>query len=261
LGIRPIKKAVKQSYDDLKKLMAEQDKKDSSVYKNIFREENGKKKEKFYSDLYQRIVGLLDKETDLFANIANVSSIIHQKLNELKENKVNWTGFYWLYDNGQLVLGSFQGNVACVRIERGKGVCGTAAMQKKPQLVPDVREFEGHISCSPDSKSEIVIPIIVKDTVVGVLDLDSTVLNGFDENDQKGLQKIVHYLEKSIRWDQLKLITHTHKTRKQPKNNILTFAVFGIAIVLFAGGAYYINGNLNSPKVSSTSIVKSINTL
>jgi len=217
---------VKLSYDKLKKQKADQDKKDKEYWGKLFQERN----EKFYEDLYQQIKSLITKEEDFFANIANVASILHKQI------KVNWTGFYWLHDNGQLVLGSFQGPVPgeCVRIDRGKGVCGTAAEKKKTQLVPDVHKFEGHVR--QDSNSEIVVPIIVKDAVVGVLDLDSTEHNGFNQNDQEGLEKIVRLLGKSVRWQQLR--NHTHRRNRPQSTSFKSIKIFvagGIFGIVLSG--------------------------
>ena len=126
-------------------------------------------------DLRLALRGLLDKEYDVTANSANFSSLLYHNLPEL-----NWVGFYWLRAN-ELVLGAFQGKPACVRIPLGRGVCGTAAATKEPQVVADVHAFTGHIACDADSRSELVLPIIVEDQVLGVLDLDSPIANRFDE--------------------------------------------------------------------------------
>jgi len=144
------------------------------------------KKDK-YEQLIPQIAVLIEGEPSLIANLANVSAALHQTFGFF------WVGFY-LVENGQLVLGPFQGDIACTRIDFGKGVCGTAWKEKQTILVPNVDEFSGHISCSSKSKSEIVIPIISNTIVVAVLDVDSHVLNDFDEEDKVGLEKIANLL-------------------------------------------------------------------
>ncbi|MDB2330144.1 GAF domain-containing protein [Alteromonas sp.] len=130
-------------------------------------------------------------EHDLIANMANVSALLFNHLDE-----VNWAGFY-LFKEEQLVLGPFQGQPACIRIPMGKGVCGTAAAEKTVQRIADVHAFDGHIACDAASNSEIVIPIIVNGDLVGVLDIDSPVFSRFDEEDEKGLTAIANLLVKS----------------------------------------------------------------
>lgn len=146
----------------------------------------GAKKEQYQSILPQ-IQSLLEGEEDLVANLANVTAALKQQFNWL------WVGFY-LVKNEELVLAPFQGPVACTRIKKGRGVCGTSWAQKKTLIVPDVEKFPGHIACSSLSKSEIVIPLIKNDQVVGVLDVDSEKLNAFDETDQYYLEQIVELL-------------------------------------------------------------------
>lgn len=130
-------------------------------------------------------------EHDLIANMANVSALLFNYLDE-----VNWAGFY-LFKENQLVLGPFQGQPACIRIPMGKGVCGTAAAERKVQRITDVHAFDGHIACDAASNSEIVIPLIVNGDLVGVLDIDSPVFSRFDEEDEKGLTAIANLLVKS----------------------------------------------------------------
>jgi L-methionine (R)-S-oxide reductase len=144
------------------------------------------KKDK-YAQLIPQIEVLIEGETSLIANLANVAAALRQTFGFF------WVGFY-LVENDALVLGPFQGDVACTRIGFGKGVCGTAWEEKQTIIVPNVDEFPGHISCSSESKSEIVIPIISNRIVVAVLDVDSHTLNDFDENDQIGLEKIANLL-------------------------------------------------------------------
>lgn len=140
-------------------------------------------KEEKYEVLYRQVVSLMDGETDVIANMANVSAMIQETFHFW------WTGFYRVVD-GVLVLGPFQGPLACTRIKYGRGVCGTAWKENKTQLVPDVEKFPGHIACSSASKSEIVVPLRRDGEVTGVLDIDSEYLATFDETDQKWLEKI-----------------------------------------------------------------------
>lgn len=144
---------------------------------------DGTKAEK-YAELYPQIKALLEAETDEVANMANVSAMIHATFGFW------WTGFYRVLE-GMLVLGPFQGPLACTRIKKGKGVCGTAWKEAKTQVVPDVDLFPGHIACSSASRSEIVVPIFKEGEVCGVLDIDSADLNTFDEVDAEWLEKIV----------------------------------------------------------------------
>ena len=140
------------------------------------------KKEK-YDLLVPQIAALIEGESSLIANLANVAAALRQTFGFF------WVGFY-LVDENELVLGPFQGDIACTRIGFGKGVCGTSWKEKKTILVPNVDEFPGHIACSSASRSEIVIPIISQNKVVAVLDVDSHILNDFDEDDRTGLEKI-----------------------------------------------------------------------
>lgn len=129
--------------------------------------------------------GQLDTETDWIANLANASAIIKAVIEDL-----NWAGFYLMQEN-ELVLGPFQGLPACNRISIGKGVCGTAVLKKQTVLVEDVHSFEGHIACDSASQSELVVPIIIKDKVIGVLDLDSPKLARFGEEEKIAFEKFV----------------------------------------------------------------------
>jgi len=144
---------------------------------------HGSKQEQ-YENLLPQVKALLDGEPDLIANLANVAAALKEQFGWL------WIGFY-LVKNDELVLGPFQGPVACTRIKKGRGVCGTSWQQAKTLIVPDVEKFPGHIACSSLSKSEIVIPLFKNDIVFGVLDVDSDVLNDFDETDQSYLEKII----------------------------------------------------------------------
>lgn len=140
-------------------------------------------KEEKYEVLYRQIESLMEDEADEIANMANVSAMINDTFHFW------WTGFYRVID-GVLVLGPFQGPLACTRIKKGKGVCGTAWKEDRTQLVPDVELFPGHIACSSASKSEIVVPLHKNGEITGVLDIDSEFLATFDEVDQKWLEKI-----------------------------------------------------------------------
>ena len=141
-------------------------------------------KEEQYKLLVDQIASLIDGEKDMIAVMSNVAAAIHQTMGFW------WTGFYRVIDN-ELVLGPFQGPVACMHIPYGKGVCGTAWQRAETIVVPDVEQFPGHIACSSESKSEIVVPVFGRDnTVVAVLDIDSERLNTFDETDRKYLEEI-----------------------------------------------------------------------
>ena len=137
-----------------------------------------------YQLIYEQIRASLNKESDEIANMANVAAIIHETF------KFWWTGFYRVIDN-ELVLGPFQGPVACTRIAYGKGVCGTSWKEAQTIVVKNVHEFPGHIACSSASQSEIVVPIFKENQVVAVLDIDSEKLSTFDETDKEWLEKIV----------------------------------------------------------------------
>jgi len=137
-----------------------------------------------YEALIPQIKGLMEGETDYVANLANITAALKEQFGWL------WVGFY-LVKNDELVLAPFQGPVACTRIKKRKGVCGTSWAQEKTLIVPDVEKFPGHIACSSLSKSEIVIPVFKNNKVVGVLDVDSVELNEFDETDQRYLEEIV----------------------------------------------------------------------
>lgn len=143
---------------------------------------DGSKIEK-YELLLCQIEAVVSGEDDIIANMANVSSMIHETFNFW------WTGFYRVIDN-QLVLGPFQGPLACTRINLGKGVCGTAWAEGKTIIVPDVDKFPGHIACSSASKSEIVVPIYHHSDIIAVLDIDSEVYNTFDDDDKYWLERI-----------------------------------------------------------------------
>ena len=143
---------------------------------------------KRYELLYEQVKALINKENDDIANMANVAAIIHEAFNFW------WTGFYRVIDK-ELVLGPFQGPVACTRIAYGRGVCGTAWKEEETIVVEDVHQFPGHIACSSASKSEIVVPIFKDNQVVAVLDIDSEKLATFDNVDKEWLEKIVNLIQ------------------------------------------------------------------
>ena len=138
-----------------------------------------------YNELQRELGALIAGEPDFIANLANSAALLYHSLPGL-----NWAGFY-LLKQGELVVGPFQGKPACVRIALGKGVCGTAAAERKTQLVRDVHEFPGHIACDAASNSEIVVPMIRNGELLGVLDLDSPSVARFDQDDRVGLEKFV----------------------------------------------------------------------
>lgn len=147
---------------------------------------------KKYDQLSSQLEALLAGESNVIANLSNTSALLNQFF-----DRINWVGFY-LMEEGELVLGPFQGLPACIRIPVGKGVCGTAVDKKQSIIVADVTAFPGHIACDAASQSEIVIPIIKNDVVLGVLDVDSPELNRFSEEDRLGLEKVVNVLIKHI---------------------------------------------------------------
>ena len=147
---------------------------------------NGSKEEK-YRTLLPQIKCLIADENDLIANLANVAAALKQTFGFF------WVGFY-LVKEDELVLGPFQGPIACTRIRLGKGVCGTAWKEARTLIVPDVEQFPGHIACSADSKSEIVVPILQQSEVIGVLDIDSDELDSFDTIDARYLEEICTYI-------------------------------------------------------------------
>ena len=142
-----------------------------------------------YERLAAQAEALVSGEKDLIANMANISALLFNHL-----EKVNWAGFY-LYKEDQLVLGPFQGQPACIRIPMNQGVCGTAAADKSTLVVEDVHAFDGHIACDAASNSEIVIPLVVNDQLIGVLDIDSPEFGRFTDVDKAGLEKIARTLE------------------------------------------------------------------
>ncbi|WP_370577326.1 GAF domain-containing protein [Photobacterium sp. BZF1] len=145
-----------------------------------------------YQTLTKQSIALVEGETDLIANMSNISALLAMELEE-----INWVGFYILKGD-QLVLGPFQGKPACVRIPVGRGVCGTAIAENRVQRVEDVHQFEGHIACDAASNSEIVIPFTVKGELYGVLDIDSPILSRFSQSDEDGLVSLLEELQKRL---------------------------------------------------------------
>lgn len=152
---------------------------------------SAKSKADRYETLIPQIKSLVEGESDVVANLANMAAALKQTMNFF------WVGFY-LVKEDELVLGPFQGPIACTRIAKGKGVCGASWREKKIMVVPNVDQFPGHIACSADTKSEIVLPAFKNGEVALVLDVDSDVLNDFDETDKQHLQQMMLIIEKFI---------------------------------------------------------------
>ena len=142
----------------------------------------------FKGDIYAPVVG----ETRVVGNLSNTGALLYER-----PTVGNWAGFYLLEDD-TLVLGPFQGKIACVRIPVGRGVCGTAVARNQVQRIEDVHAFDGHIACDAASNSEIVLPLVVKNQIIGVLDIDSTVFGRFTDEDEQGLRQLVAQLEKVL---------------------------------------------------------------
>lgn len=150
-------------------------------------------KHDFYQSLVKQTESLIGGESNIIANMANISALLFTSLED-----VNWAGFYFMDSPSELVLGPFQGNPACIRIPVGKGVCGTAAATEQTQLISDVHAFDGHIACDAASNSEIVVPIMKNGSVFAVLDIDSPSIGRFDTDDQAGLEALVKCFEASL---------------------------------------------------------------
>ncbi|MEE0831254.1 MAG: GAF domain-containing protein [Longicatena sp.] len=146
----------------------------------------------YYQEMNQVLKALLAGEYDMIANLSNAAALLYQYLPD-----INWAGFY-LWKNNELVLGPFQGKVACMHIPYGKGVCGTCIKELKTQRVENVHKFPDHIACDSASNSEIVIPMIIKDQIIGVLDIDSPIFSRFNEVDEAYLTEFVHILTSSF---------------------------------------------------------------
>ena len=152
----------------------------------------GKTKQERYEALLPQIAAVVEDEADLIANMANVASMLHETFGFW------WTGFYRVMGE-ELVLGPFQGPMACTRIKKGRGVCGTAWQKEETQVVPDVDKFPGHIACSSASRSEIVVPVFREGEVIAVLDIDSEKLATFDDIDRRFLERIAEYISNTTR--------------------------------------------------------------
>lgn len=147
----------------------------------------GDTKQERYEALLPQVKAVIEDEPDLIANMANVAAMLHETFSFW------WTGFYRV-EGEELVLGPFQGPMACTRIRKGRGVCGTAWLKEETQVVPDVDKFPGHIACSSASRSEIVVPVWKGEEIIAVLDIDSAQLNTFDETDRQYLERIAEYI-------------------------------------------------------------------
>ena len=167
-------------------------------------------KSEFYADLNRDFQALMAGETSFLAMISNTSALLFERLTD-----VNWAGFY-LLEGDTLVLGPFQGKLACVRIPVGRGVCGTAVAQNCVQRVEDVHAFDGHIACDAASNSEIVFPLRVNNQTIGVLDIDSTAHSRFTAEDEQGLAELVAHLENSF----LRLIIKKYSPASQDNQRI-----------------------------------------
>jgi L-methionine (R)-S-oxide reductase len=150
-----------------------------------------------YARLAEELAGLLGGESDFVANAANTAALIFDAVPDL-----NWAGFYFLRQD-ELVVGPFQGRPACVRIALGKGVCGTAAVERRTIVVPDVHAFPGHIACDAASRSEIVVPLIAGRELLGVLDLDSPSLARFNEGDARGMERLAAVFLDNVRLEDI----------------------------------------------------------
>lgn len=148
----------------------------------------GNSKEELYQNLFPQIKAIIEDENDIIANMANISACLYETF------RFWWVGFYRVVSDEELVLGPFQGPVACTRIRKGRGVCGTSWQKEETIIVPDVDKFPGHIACSSASRSEIVVPVFHDDTVTAVLDIDSDLLDAFDDCDKLWLERIVSLL-------------------------------------------------------------------
>jgi L-methionine (R)-S-oxide reductase len=164
---------------------------------HVFTPTQGLTKPQAYRELNHQFSSLLATERDGLANAANLTALLFQTL-----PRINWVGFYF-FRGGELVLGPFQGKVACVRIALGRGACGTAAQRRETVIVPDVHAFPGHIACDSASRSEIVVPLIYNGRLLGVFDLDSPDLARFDSDDANGLTLLVTQLLQKSDWNWL----------------------------------------------------------
>lgn len=160
---------------------------------------NEDERQNTYNLMIKQVSALTSNESDFIANMANISAVLYHGLSD-----VNWAGFY-IFKENQLVLGPFQGNPACIRIPIGSGVCGAAAKLRTTQIIDDVHKYPGHIACDANSNSEIVIPILINEQLIGVLDIDSPNFSRFDALDAEYLSKVVDILISRILPETLKL--------------------------------------------------------
>ncbi|KAI8142581.1 GAF domain-like protein [Fennellomyces sp. T-0311] len=164
-------------------------------------------KEQFYGELLEEIKAIVEGQKNWVTNLANASAVIYHGLRSLEHfqrKPINWAGFYLIdcSNANKLILGPFQGKVACTEIAVGKGVCGTAAEVKQTQVIMDVHAFPGHIACDSASNSEIVVPMLLGDRVIGVLDIDCEEKEGFSQEDRVGLEAVAKVLVESSEWPQ-----------------------------------------------------------
>ncbi|MFG1172329.1 GAF domain-containing protein [Erwiniaceae bacterium CAU 1747] len=164
-------------------------------------------KTEFYTDLNRDMRALLAGETSFLAAMGNCSALLYERL-----DGVNWAGFYLLTEENTLVLGPFQGKIACVRIPVGRGVCGTAVAENTVQRVDDVHQFPGHIACDAASNAEIVLPLVVNGSAIGVLDIDSVVYNRFDIEDEIGLKALTDGLCEVLSGTDVEKFIHMKRT-------------------------------------------------
>lgn len=164
-------------------------------------------KAEFYTDLNRDMRALLSGETSFLAVMGNYSALLYERL-----DGVNWAGFYLLTEENTLVLGPFQGKIACVRIPVGRGVCGTAVAENSVQRVDDVHEFPGHIACDAASNAEIVLPLVVNGQIIGVLDIDSVEYNRFDSEDEAGLKALTDGLCEVLAGSDVEKFIHMKRT-------------------------------------------------
>ncbi|ORY96717.1 GAF domain-like protein [Syncephalastrum racemosum] len=160
-------------------------------------------KEDFYVELLEQITAVISGQSNWMTNLANASAVIYHSMRALEHfqrKPINWAGFYLTMEEGKLLLGPFQGKVACTEIKFGHGVCGAAASERVTQVVKDVHAFPGHIACDSASNSEIVVPMILDNRLIGVLDIDCEQVEGFDDRDRAGLEAIVDVLVKGCSW-------------------------------------------------------------
>ncbi|KAI8071500.1 GAF domain-like protein [Gongronella butleri] len=163
-------------------------------------------KRQFYEELAEQISAITEDQSYWVTNLSNASAVIFHEMNSLdffKQKPINWAGFYIVdpKDSQKLILGPFQGKVACTEISFGKGVCGAAAATQQTQVIRDVHEFPGHIACDSASNSEVVVPLVTNGRLIGVLDIDCQEKEGFDQDDKHGLERIGQILVDHCTWD------------------------------------------------------------